>query len=383
MSKFEILQNNKIVHEIKKYREFGKKILTYRYQESKALIVAFDTQRLLLDILRVGGWLRIGNQIVQWTLTIGDFALFRTLMKVISDSVEKLNTYLIDFYQQFIYIEKLRTQFDDIAVIPKLTTGKELQVTTGEIACNSITFAYPDGEAIVEDFTCVFQGWKKAALVGSSGSGKSTLVKLLIGYLHLTWGSISIDWQKLDDIALMSYYKHIGYLTQEPNVFDGTIRENMLYGLSAEAFEEDVAVINEKLDAALRMAKCDFVYELLEGVDTEIGEKWIRLSGWQRQRLAIAKIFLKDPKIIILDEPTSALDSFSEEAITEAMHNLFEGRTVIIIAHRLQTVKAADEILVLDKQPGEGAQVIERGTHEELVKQWWYYARMLEVQTGF
>lgn len=126
------------------------------------------------------------------------------------------------------------------------------------------------------------------------------------------------------------------------------------------------------------MAKCEFIYDLPQWVDTEIGERGIRLSGGQRQRLAIAKIFLKDPEIIILDEPTSALDSFSEEAITEAMHNLFENRTVIIIAHRLQTVKHADDIIVLDH-----GEVVERGTHHELVSQSGSYATMLELQSGF
>jgi len=118
-----------------------------------------------------------------------------------------------------------------------------------------------------------------------------------------------------------------------------------MYSLPSDVSIES---IKEKVDYALKKAKCDFVYDLEKWIDTEIGERWVRLSWWQKQRLAIAKIFLKDPKIIILDEPTSALDSFSEEAITEAMHNLYDWRTVLIIAHRLQTVKEADEIIVLD-----------------------------------
>jgi ABC-type multidrug transport system fused ATPase/permease subunit len=120
------------------------------------------------------------------------------------------------------------------------------------------------------------------------------------------------------------------------------------------------------------------VHDLPNWIDTEIGEHGIRLSGGQRQRLAIAKIFLKDPKIVLLDEPTSSLDSFAEEAVTEAMENLFRNRTVIIIAHRLQTVKHADDIIVIDH-----GNVIERGTHDQLVSKGWYYARMLELQSGF
>ena len=177
--------------------------------------------------------------------------------------------------------------------------------------------------------------------------------------------------QDLRDVSLSSYYAHIGYLTQEPSVFDGSIYENLTYALEWE-------IDDEKLSQIISLAKCDFIYEFPNWIHTEIGERGIRLSGWQRQRLAIAKVFLKDPEIILLDEPTSALDSFSEEAITEAMHNLFAWRTVIIIAHRLQTVKEADDIIVL-----EAGKVLERGTHEELVKQAGSYARMLELQAWF
>lgn len=143
-------------------------------------------------------------------------------------------------------------------------------------------------------------------------------------------------------ISLQSYFSHIGYLTQEPSVFDGTIRENLMYGIGENRENRE-----DRVREAIHLAHCDFVYDLSDGLDTHIGEKGVRLSGGQRQRLAIAKIFLKNPQIILLDEPTSALDSLSEKLVSDAFHKLFEGRTVIIIAHRLQTVKAADEIIVL------------------------------------
>jgi len=139
---------------------------------------------------------------------------------------------------------------------------------------------------------------------------------------------------------LQSYYGHIGYLTQDPLVFDGTIRENLLYALTTVPSDTHIQKI-------LQAAKCAFIFDLPHTLDTEIGERGIRLSGGQRQRLAIAKIMLKNPEIIILDEPTSALDSFAEQEVSEAMNNLFTNRTVIIIAHRLQTVKHADDIILL------------------------------------
>ncbi len=208
-------------------------------------------------------------------------------------------------------------------------------------------------------------------MVGLSGSGKSTLVKLIAGYLHPIDGAILVDGQNLAQVKLRDYYAHIGYLTQDPSVFDGTILENLTYGARSE-------VSDEALKNAIEMAQCEFIYEFKDGLTTEIGEKGVRLSGGQRQRLAIAKIFIKNPEIIILDEPTSALDSFSEEKINIAFHNLFQNRTVIVIAHRLQTVKEADEILVL-----EHGEIVERGNHTELVNQNGIYAKMLELQSGF
>ena len=233
-----------------------------------------------------------------------------------------------------------------------------------------------------------------------SWSWKSTFVKLLAWYLRPLLGTIAIDNQDLDRVKLKSFWHHIWYLTQEPSIFDGTIYDNLVYSYrksyaskkteqsvlgfldmhSKKNMPDDIA---DRLKQAITLAKCEFVYDLPKWLDTEIWERGVRLSWWQRQRLAIAKIFLKDPEIIILDEPTSALDSFHEEEITQAMHNLFAWRTVLIIAHRLQTVKNADEIIVLWQNDDWFATVIERWTHTELIAKQWYYFSMLELQTGF
>jgi ABC-type multidrug transport system fused ATPase/permease subunit len=164
-------------------------------------------------------------------------------------------------------------------------------------------------------------------------------------------------------------YTHIGYLTQEPMIFDGSIKDNLLY-----AIEDISSVTDEVLWSVLWAAECEFVKDL----EAQIGEKGIRLSGGERQRLAIAKLMLKNPEIIILDEPTLALDSFSEEKITQALDVLFKGRTVVIIAHRLQTIKKADNILVTEE-----GKVIEEGKHDELMNKKGVYYRMVELQSGF
>jgi ABC-type multidrug transport system fused ATPase/permease subunit len=204
-------------------------------------------------------------------------------------------------------------------------------------------------------------------------------MKLLAGYMRPMEGKLLVDGQDITDIRLDSYYPHIGYLTQDPSVFDGTIEENLLYSMATEKYkrqntkdkiqktknalhssllipsdspEESVKKDikrDKKIAEAIELAECQFIYELENGLQTEIGERGIRLSGGQKQRLAIAKIFLKNPEIILLDEPTAALDSYSEQKVAKAFERLFAGRTVIVIAHRLQTVKSADDIIVLEK----------------------------------
>ncbi|MEI6711561.1 MAG: ATP-binding cassette domain-containing protein [bacterium] len=196
------------------------------------------------------------------------------------------------------------------------------------------------------------------------------MMKLLAGYMRPTSGTLLIDGQNITDIRLDSYYPHIGYLTQEPSVFDGTIEENLLYSVRGK-------ITKKKIDEAIELAECQFIYELENGLQTEIGERGIRLSGGQKQRLAIAKIFLKDPEIILLDEPTAALDSYSEQKVAKAFERLFTGRTVIVIAHRLQTVKSADDIIVLEK-----GNIVERGTHRQLLKLGGKYAGMVDLQSG-
>jgi len=238
-------------------------------------------------------------------------------------------------------------------------------------------------------------------------------MKLLAWYIKPDSGSIIIDNQNLKDISLQSYYPHIWYLTQEPSVFDGTVWENLTYWLSSsevviarsETQWSDVAnqwvennniapegstfgvdcfvarndeELQQKINRIIKLARCEFIYDFKDWLQTEIGEKGVRLSWGQRQRLAIAKIMLKDPEIILLDEPTSALDSENEEMVTQALNELFKGKTVIVIAHRLQTVKHADQILYID-----GGQIIESWTHTQLLDLWGKYATMVELQSWF
>jgi ABC-type multidrug transport system fused ATPase/permease subunit len=261
----------------------------------------------------------------------------------------------------------------DWRLLYNMSKVKKFKLGKWEIQFRNVWFTYSENEeSAIKNMNIVFAGGKKTALIGPSWSGKSTIMKLIVWFLSPTNGTLySIDDQDLSNIALKTYFHHVWYLTQDPLVFDATIRENLLLGLPKNTSES-------QLVQALRLAQCEFVLEFSNGIDTEIGERGVRLSGGQKQRLAIAKIFLKNPEIILLDEPTSALDSFSEEQVSIALHKLFEGRTVVIIAHRLQTVKQADDIIYI-----ENGEIQEQGNHQSLVEKNGYYARMLELQSGF
>lgn len=371
MSKFEILQNSKINLETKKMSsyiptryEFNKKINNWKAKSD-------ITSILLIEWIRIIIILSITYVTFLWDISISEFLVLIVIVGLLNDVSAKLSRVYIDTTKELPNIEKLRELFEDTKDIEWFNDGEDFIYNTWNIQLKNIWFSYTEQWwDVLSDLSIDLKWWNKTALVGVSWSGKSTIIKLITGYIRPDSWSIIVDWQDLSEVALKSYYKHIWYLTQEPSVFDGTVRENLTYAVDDATQAE--------LEQAIRFSKCEFIYEFPDGLNTEIGERGVRLSGGQRQRLAIAKIFLKNPQIIILDEPTSALDSFSEEAITEAMNQLFKDRTVIIIAHRLQTVKHADDIIVLDQW-----QVLERGTHDELIQQGGSYAKMLELQSGF
>jgi ABC-type multidrug transport system fused ATPase/permease subunit len=376
MSKNEILQNNKIDKEIWFIKRHFEAIYVVRLKESKKVILTFDLQRLTFTMIRIGIVAYAIVQIQKGFYSLGTLWLLWMLVNQIHWNIQELTDSVTKFYQDKVNIDRLRELFKDTPQIKWYDTGRIFTPSQWDIILENITYNYGKGE-VLNDFSLHIVWWKKTALIWISGSWKSTIIKLIAGYLYPQHWAVKIDNQELpnpentDYVSLSSYYKHIWYLTQEPSVFDGTIYENLTYALDHEPTESEI-------QDAIQWAQCQFINEFPEWVQTQIGEKWIKLSGGQRQRLAIAKVLLKNPKIILLDEPTSALDSFSEEEVTKAFNNLFTWRTVIIIAHRLQTVKHADRIIVLER-----GQVIEEWNHTSLVQSGWVYAKMLELQSGF
>ena len=255
----------------------------------------------------------------------------------------------------FVRFQNFLSLPDDVGFSRK----KRVQVGAGCIALENVSFTYQgagqeEERLVLEQFSYTFAGGKTTALVGESGGGKSTLVRLVMLLLKPTSGKVLIDGQDLSEVLLDSFYETVAYIPQEPPVFDGTLRENLTFDRTPD---------RERLNEVIRQVGLEeWVRGLPAGLETLIGERGIKLSGGERQRLAFGRVLLQDPKIVILDEPTSALDSLTEDFVTHNLRTFLRGRTVIIVAHRLQTVTAADEIIVL-----EDGHILQQGRFEALV----------------
>ena len=371
MAKMEILQTQQIHKESQKLHTLHEWQIFYNQKMSLYLVPFYALWYIIIAILLFGVFLHFGELYFSEQVSLGVIAALTGSILMMQKDFINILDFIKNFVKDFAEVENLWDFFDNTPQIQWYEEWKTFIYKNGDIHIQNISYSYENSSPVFQNFSLDIPGSKITALVWPSGGGKSTLVKLISGYIRQDSGDIIVDTQNLRDTSLKSYYADVWYLTQEPSVFDGTVEENLLYAVTQKPSENQIKKI-------IKLAHCDFIYDLPEGLQTEIGERGIKLSGGQKQRLAIAKIFLKDPKIIILDEPTSALDSLSEQKITEAMHNLFEGRTVIIIAHRLQTVKHADDIIVI-----ESGSIIERGTHASLVRKKWYYKEMLDLQSGF
>ena len=245
-----------------------------------------------------------------------------------------------------------------------------IQDVKGEIEFSDVCFSYTsDSEkSVIKNLNLSVKAGQTLALVGPSGGGKSTICNLIPRLYNIDSGSITLDGINISDITLESLRRSIGIVSQNIFLFDGTVRDNIAYGAGSVSEEE---IIN----AAKRANIHDYISTLDMRYDTEVGERGIKLSGGQRQRIAIARLFLKNPSLLILDEATSALDNITEVQIQKALEELSEGRTVIVVAHRLSTVKNADKIVVIDKTG-----IVEQGSHQELLSKDGEYKRLYNSQ---
>jgi len=240
----------------------------------------------------------------------------------------------------------------------------------GHVRFENVTFEYDAGKPVLHGVTLDARPGASMALVGSSGSGKSTLIGLVAAFAKPTTGCVTVDGVDLATVRLDSYRSQLGVVLQDNFLFDGSIKENILFG------RPDAS--DDRVVEASRIARVDeFASQFEKGLETVIGERGVKLSGGQRQRVAIARAILADPRILILDEATSSLDSESEAAIQEGLAALMRGRTTFVIAHRLSTIRRADQILVL-----EHGLVVERGTHAELLERRGRYFELYTKQAG-
>ena len=315
-------------------------------------------------ILIAGGLFLYGGRI-----SFGDYSTFIVSVNLFISPV----TTLIGFMEQFqngVSGFKRFTEVMEEEPEKDSENAKVLENAEGFIEFRDVHFGYNDEKEILHGVNLKIEKGKKLALVGPSGGGKTTLCHLLPAFYKLKDGngSITIDGNDIKDLTIESVRKNIGIVHQDVFLFMGTFRENILYG-KPDATEEEI------INAAKRANIHDYIVSLEKGYDTNIGERGVKLSGGQKQRLSIARIFLKDPAILILDEATSALDNTTEVMIQEALDELCKGRTTLVVAHRLSTIRNADEIVVI-----EDGNITERGTHEELIRNSGTYSHLYSLQ---
>ena len=301
-------------------------------------------------------------------LSVGDITVLVALLGRMYGPVNSLLNIQVDWIRSMAMFTRIFEYYDMKPEIDDSPDAKELKNAKGEVVFDHVNFTYDGERMILKDINFTLKSGDCVAIVGPSGSGKSTIVNLIPRLWDATSGTITFDGTNVKDLTLHSLRDEVGVVTQETYLFNGTVRENLLYA-KPEATEA------EMIDACQKANIWDFISKQPDGLDTMVGNRGLKLSGGEKQRISIARALLKDPALLIFDEATSALDSISEAAIQAAINPLIEERTSILIAHRLSTILAADEILVV--RDGE---IVERGTHRDLVHAGGTYQELYETQ---
>lgn len=334
---------------------------------STAIITSSST--FLLGMASVGIMGIGGAMMIDATMTMGDFLSFTLLLGFMIAPIVQMSNIGSQLTEAFAGLDRTEEIMnmdpeDDPTV--RTVTLKEIH---GDIQFNDVSFAYEEGKEVVHNISFEAVKGSVTALVGSSGSGKSTIAGLVSSFINPQSGSITIDGQDLAKVSLSSYRNQLGVVLQDDFLFEGTIRENILFPRPNANDEQ----LNEAVNAAYVN---EFTDRFEDGLDTLIGERGVKLSGGQRQRIAIARAILANPKILILDEATSNLDNESEALIQKSLAELMKGRTTIVIAHRLSTIRKANQILVI-----EDGKIAERGQHDELIAQEGRYYDLFTYQS--
>ena len=331
----------------------------------------------LIRMLIMSGFIAIliygGRMTLAGDLAVGVYSVLIFITQRLLWPLTSLGNTLDLYQRSMASINRILDLLDMDALLPDGEMPLDLGLVRGQITLDSVSFEYADTEnkSVIDDLTLDIPAGDTVGIVGSTGAGKTTLVKLLLRFYDVTNGSLSLDGVDLRDLKIKELRKAIRFVSQDIFLFHGTVRENIAYG-TFDATDEQI------IEAAKIAEAHDFIMSLPQGYDTIVGERGQKLSGGQRQRVSIARAVLKDPPVLILDEATSAVDNETEALIQRSLEKIVVGRTTIVIAHRLSTVRNADRIFVL-----ENGQLKEHGKHDDLVNiKDGIYARLWDVQTG-
>lgn len=349
--------------ELEKFDKINNIFKDAREESYKAMAEYFSGMNFFMDLLEWIAMILGGYYTYVGRITIGDFAAYILYVKMFIEPMKKLVNFTEQYQNGMTGFKRFKEIMDE-EIQEEAKNPKELKNVKGNIEIENASFTYEDENEVISDLSLSIEAGKTIALVGPSGGGKTTLCSLIPRFYELDSGDIKIDGNSIKDVSLRSLRKNIGVVQQDVFLFTGTIRDNIICG-NPEATEK------EMIEAAKKARIHDFIMTLPEKYDTYIGERGVKLSGGQKQRISISRIFLKNPPIIILDEATSALDNVTEREIQASLEELSKDRTNIVVAHRLSTIKNADEIIVITN-----GKISERGTHDELIKAGGIYATL-------
>lgn len=354
--------------EQKKFNENNQRYVAVREKAYRVMAEFFSGTNFLTAMMNViilaGG----GYCVYAGIITVGDMVAYMLFINMFVTPIKKL----IQFVEMFQNAITGYVRFEELMNVQPEKEDEHAQELTdvkGEITFDNVTFQYDEGKEVLSNISLTFPQGKMVAIVGPSGGGKTTLCHLIPRFYEISSGSISVDGHDIRTVTRSSLRQKIGIVQQDVFLFTGTIFDNIAYGKLGASREEVI-------EAAKKANIHDYIMNLPEGYETFVGERGVKLSGGQKQRISIARVFLKNPPILVLDEATSALDNVTENYIQDSLDELCKNRTTIVVAHRLSTIKHADEIIVMDR---DGIQ--ERGTHAQLLeKENGIYKELYEAQ---
>ena len=360
-------------HETKKFIKANDRFKDVRGKEYKSMGIFFSGMGLFSDLLYLVVLVAGGLFFFNGTINVGEFATYILYISTFLNPINRLVSLFEQFQQGitgFVRFNEIIEQNEEA----QNSDAIEVKALKGDISFKDVSFKYQnsdmqDGKSlIISHLNLNISHGKTVAIVGPSGTGKTTLCHLIPRFYELTGGSIKIDDIDITRLTRHSLRKNIGIVAQDVFLFDGTIRENIAYG-NLDATEKQI------IEAAKLANIHEYIMSLEKGYDTSVGERGVKLSGGQKQRISIARVFLKNPPILILDEATSALDNATEMQIQSSLEKLSKGRTTLIVAHRLSTIKNADEIVVLTQNG-----IVEQGTHDQLIQKDGIYKSLYQYQ---